>query len=89
MQNTKACEQWSQADWERACEIVGHPSTSTAQSDMVIIRGLNRPAFKHQLIAAMWMLHQETTDCEGVWLADDMGLGKVCILLNVDCYTLH
>ena len=89
MQNTKACEHWNQAEWERVCAIVGHPDTAIAQSDMVIIRALNKIARKHQLTASMWMSHQETTDCESGRLADDMGLGKVSPSRNVDCYTLH
>ena len=35
------------------------------------------------------MLHQDTIDYEGDWLADDMGLGKVSIFRNVNRYTLY
>lgn len=76
MENNPACEQWSTLDWERNCKIVGHVKENIAITDMVTIAGLLVTLFKHQMIAMFWMLYQERTDCEGGWLADDMGLGK-------------
>ena len=59
------------------CDNVGSSPKNILQQSMVSNRGLNMSLYKHQLIAGFWTAYQEREECEGVWLADDMGLGKV------------
>ena len=88
MQNSPLCEQWDEDDWVRDCEIVGHPPNKTDQTVMVKIIGLEVTLYKHQLIAGFWMIFHERGECEGGWLADDMGLGKVRTLLHTQLQKL-
>ena len=77
MQKNNACEHWRDESCRRYCEYVKHPPDKTFQEDVVEIDDLGRKLYEHQLIGGCLMVEQETGDCEGGLMADDMRLGKV------------
>src|SRR5450432_2680733 len=74
--------QFSVQQWVNCCAFFKVDSRKRNREDKIKIPGLQVDLFPHQAFAVYWMLHRKAYKILGVFLSDDIGLGKTLTVLG-------